>query len=46
MAPSSIRLVRKVLASSRIAEIEKAVLLATKSDSLTAESFAEALPQF
>ena len=46
MAPSSIRLVRKVLASSRIDEIEKAVLLATKSDSLTAESFAEALPQF
>ncbi len=45
MAPSSIRLVRKVLASSRIDEIERAVLRATKSDSLTAESFDEALPQ-
>ena len=43
MAPSSIRLVREVLASSRIGDVEKAVGCVVKSDSLTAESFAKAL---
>jgi phosphotransferase system enzyme I (PtsI) len=43
MAPTSIRQVRHALASSRVAGIEKAVEEATKSETLTAESFAVAL---
>jgi phosphotransferase system enzyme I (PtsI) len=38
MAPSSIRLVREVLASTRIGELEKAVSQAMMSGSLTAET--------
>ena len=43
MAPSSIRAVRYALTHSSVADIERAVLEASNSDSLSAESFAEAL---
>ncbi len=43
MAPSSIRLVREALASSRLVEMEQAVSRVIKSDSLSADSFACAL---
>jgi len=43
MAPFSLRQVRFALTSARTCELEKAVALALKSDSLTAESFAAML---
>lgn len=43
MAPASIRRVRHVLSSSRITDIEKALSLSAKSESFTAEAFAQAL---
>jgi phosphoenolpyruvate-protein phosphotransferase (PTS system enzyme I) len=43
MAPSSIRLIREVLSSSRVDEIETAVDQVTKSDTLSAESLSAAL---
>ncbi|MBK5255688.1 MAG: phosphoenolpyruvate--protein phosphotransferase [Vicinamibacteria bacterium] len=43
MAPSSLRQIRHVLAASRTDHLERAVALASKSDSLTAESFAATL---
>ncbi len=43
MAPASIRQVRHAVASSSLADVEEAVALALRSDTLTAESFAAAL---
>ena len=43
MSPTSIRQVRHALASSSLADVEAAVVLAMRSDTLTAESFATAL---
>lgn len=43
MAPASIRLVRHVLSSCRLTDLERAVQEVKKSDTLSAESFASAL---